>query len=258
MASTINHSHLQTLKTNQLNLNITHNTNTAPKSNQKLLNIFYVNIRSLKNKFTDLKHTLEKDKISYHIIIIIETWLKKDETRFYEMDNYNMHNSVRMRDGGGITIYTHNSLHTNLQYEYTDENNHFIVTHIHKYNLKIAALYNTRNNTFLPQLESILQNNSKCLIFGDINIDLLNYNNVLNSYIDIIDSNGYAILNKLNSNYCTRIANNSKSIIDHILTDKYNYKYLMSINSQCYTDHESITLQIDHKSLKTTPIQHII
>lgn len=166
------------------------------------------------------------------------------------MDNYSMHNSVRTRDGGGISIYIHKSLHANTKFEHTDENNHFIITHIHKYNLNIIALYNTRYRTFLPQLESILENNSNCVIFGDINIDLMNNNNIVNNYLDIIDSNGYAILNKINSNYCTRLALNSKSIIDHVLTDKYNYKYTMSLNSQCYTDHDSAILQIEHQSIK--------
>lgn len=106
MPITTTNQHLKTLITNQQNLEIKHNLNSKPNNNKNLLNIFYVNIRSLKKKFTDLQHTLEKDNIIYKIVILIETWLKKDDIRFYEIDGYTMHNSVRTRNGGGITIYT--------------------------------------------------------------------------------------------------------------------------------------------------------
>lgn len=70
--------------------------------------------------------------------------------------------------------------------------------------------------------------------------------------MDIIDSNGYAILNKLHSDYCTRTTITTKSLIDHVFTNKYNYKYILTLHSQCYTDHDSITLQVKHNSFKST------
>lgn len=170
----------------------------------------------------------------------------------FEIDNYTSYNSVRKnRVGAGISIYILNSICANMNYEFSDNNNNFVIVYLRKLNLKIFAAYNTHNETFLGKLEEILASNKNCIILGDINIDILKNNTQTKNYKDIIISNGYHIINKIKKKYATRIANNTKTIIDHAITDLYNYKHHLLINSHNFTDHESLTLQIKIEKFKS-------
>lgn len=161
-------------QSNTFKTNISHFVNKSLKSDKDLLNIFHVNIRSLKNKFDDIKQMLFNVKNThYHIIILSETWLKKDEIMFFEIDGYTMYTSVRSRIGGGLSVYIHNTIQSDIIYEFNDNNNHFLIIQLYKLNLKIVAIYNTHTTTFLPKLEDILSNNNNCIVIGDMNIDLL-------------------------------------------------------------------------------------
>lgn len=155
-----------TLSNNQITKTVTHYINKPLKIHKDLFNIFHLNIRSLKNKFNDIKHELFKDsKAIYHVIILSETWLKKEETQFFEIDGYTMYNSVRSRIGGGITMYVKNTIQSNQHFEYNDNNNNFLFVNLNQIHIKICSVYKTKNNTFFPILDEILMNNTNCIIF---------------------------------------------------------------------------------------------
>lgn len=80
---------------------ISNRINTKPKPHKHYLNIFYLNIRSIVNKFTELKMYLSMHKeITYHIIVITETWLSEQDTQFYQLDGYHMYSSTRSNRSG--------------------------------------------------------------------------------------------------------------------------------------------------------------
>lgn len=63
------------------------------------LNILYINIRSLRNKLIDLSQFLQYNPNVFHIIILNETWLKKNELEYFNLPHYVSYHSVREKHG---------------------------------------------------------------------------------------------------------------------------------------------------------------
>lgn len=85
---------------------------------------------------------------------------------------------------------------------------------------------------------------------GDTNTDLLKNKN--NAYIQTIEANGYKLLNKINRRFTTRIKTNrynneTRTIIDHIISDIHDYNYTISINNTDISDHKQILMNINTK-----------
>lgn len=239
----------------QTHIKTTHSKHTTPKINDNNLNIFYLNIKSVKNKLDEIKIIMQQSKITFHVIVLIETWLTENDIGMYGLDNYTSYNSVRKtRDGAGISIYVINSLQSNINFEFSDNFNNFITIYPRKFKIKITAAYNTHTKTFLEKLEEILSSNKNGIFLGEVNINLLKNNRTQHTYKEIINSNGYQILNKINKKFATRIAivknKITKTIIDHITSDLYNNQHHMTINSHSFSDHESISLQIKIDNFK--------
>lgn len=73
------------------------------------LTIFYMNIRSAVNKWTDLGAFLVHLNIQPDVIVLTETWLKDSETGMYNLENYAAFHCVRpisgnQGRGGGTAI----------------------------------------------------------------------------------------------------------------------------------------------------------
>lgn len=163
----------------------------------------------------------------------------------FDIDGFNSYHSTRPgRDGGGLSIWISSKYTSECIFEHRDNWNNLLLIYIQQINIKILGIYNTNDNEFLTHFDSILENNQNCIVIGDMNINLLENNNKTMKYTDTIHSNGYHILNKINTSYATRNTNTTNTIIDHAITDIINKNYILSINSHCFSDHESITLQI--------------
>lgn len=193
-----------------------------------------------------MKLYLTKNNIRYDIIIVVETWLKTTDVAMYDIAGYNAYHSIReLKGGGGVSMWISDKYTSNILYEFADLYNHFLMISIKPLNINMLAVYNTNNNTFLDILDELLTNNDNCYVMGDMNIDLLSDDNTYRKYSNIINSSGYNILNNVNKLYSTRKTTNTQTIIDHILTDILSKKYTLTINTHCFTDHESLTLQIN-------------
>lgn len=77
-----------------------------------------------------------------------------------------------------------------------------------------------------------------------MNINLLRTHdsNVI-TYLDLINTHGYSMLNKISSDMYTRPA--SKTILDHALTDIFRYNYNLSILENDISDHSLMVLDIN-------------
>lgn len=74
---------------------------------KKELKILYFNIRSLRNKVEYLEALLyEESYKNADVIVLTETWLGYDETKYINLPNYQGINRCREDSrGGGVAIY---------------------------------------------------------------------------------------------------------------------------------------------------------
>lgn len=186
------------------------------------LRIVYLNIRSLRNKLQELQLTLNEMKEKPHIIVIGETWLKKEEENFFQIDEYEaVFNSRENTRGGGLVMYINKNIkyETILNTEF--EKSHVIVAKLMDYEIKICGYYRspaTKVDTFFEHLEKQLETNENLICLGDTNIDLFKTENKeTNTFLQILEANNYTILNNKNENEYTYNMNEKKSSIESIL-----------------------------------------
>jgi hypothetical protein len=212
--------------------NITYtNERTDRQYTNQHINFLYFNAQSLRNSFVDLKNFIETEKKVYHVLIIVETWLTKDDTAYFNMTGYNAIHSIRdNKKGGGASIYIHENLgNSKVLYENNSHDANFVIASASKLNLKCGAVYrppysslDANNENFLNSLDQVLSSHNNAIFFGDFNIDLLSSNSLVEKYTDCVQANGYLIMNNISFQYPTRIDKRTQrsSIIDHILIDR--------------------------------------
>jgi len=80
----------------------------------------------------------------------------------------------------------------------------------------------------------------KLLVAGDLNIDLLKSDMKAHKLKNIFKNFGLSLINFLP----TRIAENSKTLIDHVFTNLVIDKNSVNTDSVIFSDHEAITLRL--------------
>lgn len=228
------------------------------------LNIIYINIRSIKNKLNDLNTIIKTYKQTIHIIIVSETWLNENETQFYNIQQYESFHSTRSTPAGGVTIYIHKAIKSSIIYNDTTNFNNIlgIQIQINKKKMQIFGIYKQPQSDlthFLTHLETTLRTFTNSIYFGDFNINILKDSNTMRQYMDMVYSNGYIILNKIDNQHITRINNtDGGTIIDHILTDNIssNNTYTIALNDTFISDHRFIHATINQRKPKQTTPTH--
>ena len=111
-----------------------------------------------------------------------------------------------------------------------------------KNNYIFAVIYRHPRNsppTFIEKLDETMnylhQKGNKVYIFGDINLDLnpQQTSSSISDYLQTLDSNGFACL----ITDPTRVTLNSKTIIDHLLTNDCESKLTTGVISCKISDH---------------------
>lgn len=82
---------------------------SLPGADFTVVNVLYMNIRSLRNKIDDVKLLVES-YANIHILIMTETWLYENEVNLFNIPNYRAVHSCREARGGGTVIYIHESM----------------------------------------------------------------------------------------------------------------------------------------------------
>uniref|UniRef100_A0A8D8YSJ2 Uncharacterized protein n=1 Tax=Cacopsylla melanoneura TaxID=428564 RepID=A0A8D8YSJ2_9HEMI len=105
--------------------------------------IIHINIKSLSNKnFNMLKVYLEKIIKKIDIIVLTEINCKNEEMQYYGLENFNMTYKCReKRKGGGILIYTKQSIQVTEKRNITFKQAENIEIEIDNKNLIINAIY---------------------------------------------------------------------------------------------------------------------
>lgn len=232
---------------------ISYNYNTDNNDNK--VRILYLNTQSLKNKIDDIE--LMIFKYNPMIIILTETWLKQNEINYYNFNNFSSFHSVRdnnqstiLQKGGGVSVLVSESVMGHIIFEYKNNFNNVMGINIPCLNINIFGIYisnNPLNNipVFLEELDKIMEKFKNSYLIGDMNINLLNENTLKQTYINIVQSNGFNIINKICPSMPTRkSSSNSPSILDHMITDLLQHKYILNIFPKTIGDHETLLLDI--------------
>ena len=193
----------------------------------------HINKRSLPGSFNKLQSLLAKKKLKPHIISINETWLNSNQkSEFNNLSNYVFISNNRVHSrGGGIVFYVDETLLLSVCDDISIMKKIreilFIDWHVkNQETITIGTTYRSPLNNsishsnFADTLTSLLEitKNSKnhSIIMGDLNYDLLKFDNPhVNDFIQIMyEHKLYPTINKP-----TRITTNSATFIDHIWTD---------------------------------------
>lgn len=181
-----------------------------------------MNIQSIRNKLDEIQCFVKSHDCD--ILCLVETWLDQLETDIYKINNYQAVHSCRRGRGGGAAVYIRNDIKVR-ELETSKENDsiNWICLAVGEDNLKVSVMYkppSISNTELLTFFESILlKYPKKHLIVGDTNLNLLELNNSIKNYKNIIALNNFRIRNEISENMATRVTDHSKTIIDHIIAE---------------------------------------
>lgn len=202
--------------------NITYSNGLA--SYQKSdINCLYFNARSLKKNFQIIEDFISQSELSYHLIVVTETWLFSNETHFYNFPNYNAFHSNRdCSRGGGVAIYVHNNYdNANEIGNKSFNGNNCLAIELLKEKKNICVVYRQPNSstdpsgtTFIDEFNNFLSKYNNAFIFGDFNFNIFETSRITDKYKDSVT------LTRIN------YTNYTSTCIDHIITDQFdNPKY---------------------------------
>ena len=184
-------------------------------------------------------------------MVLAETWLNLQETHLYQISSYNAIHSCRESRGGGVSVYVRDSIKCQeVKNSCKNEELNWVCVTIGETGLKLSAIYRPPSYPVaesLQYLETILQKFPKRhIIVGDFNINLLdskatqtvNYNN-------LVIFNNFTIKNVIREDCATRLTDHSKSIIDHVLTDRaFVACGCINIEDTPISDHRLLTFHL--------------
>lgn len=255
-----------------LNLKIFHNDKFLDKVILTPFNILHLNIQSLRNKLTTFTNFIQFSKTIFHVIVLSETHIKKDESHFFNLPNYQaIHCTREGKLSGGVSIFVRKDfsefdvIHS-LDFEF----NSSLLIELTRPKIKILGIYKYRNcnfSNFTNHLNKVLEEYSNCLVIGDFNIDLFTISSDQNvkRYFDLIVSSGYIFLNPLSEPSRVDITRNSSTLIDHCFSDlplKFSQYEFTCYIDKLFGDHKAFLIAINsnilhtHKNIRNIKITH--
>lgn len=207
------------------------------------LNIFYANVRSLRQNFDKVKLFLCHSTISYDIIVLTESWINESEFKLYNVPNFTGIIQMRHnRRSGGVVVFIRNGL--NYSYNtYFDRNHESILLFLTVDGKKLNLLCTYRNykspiSTYLHFIEGI--KSTVDLIIGDINQDILVLKDESIHYVNFMDSAGLMA----QVEFPTRVTANSKTCIDHCYSKSHVGNVEASPLDIGISDHLCLSIQL--------------
>src|SRR5277367_2616127 len=231
----------------------------------RALHVVLHNVRSINKNFyklSDYLYTLPKLP---QLIILTETWLKKYQTKFFQLPNYiridelrsNTRNNV---EGGGVSIFIHHSIKI-LEYRKISSHNIEALEVIIRPDVEPICLHviyrppppTVKTKKLIQFLEQLLQKPKKCnhhIILGDLNVDLLNPKRAVdikakNDLLNLIAVYGSSQL----VDKPTRISKTTQTLIDHFITNRPDQCKIDKINHISGQDHSLIECLIFYKAI---------
>lgn len=243
--------------------------------------ILYVNIRSAINKWNNFEAYLAQLPISPDIIVVVETWLRESETKFYNLENYVAFHCTREFNmnqgrGGGTSVFVRNipRLLATCCETICFRDSTILIIKLQRLNMHVIAIYRpeqTNRYLFNDKLGELLGMYKHAICIGDINMNLLDDDASIANYRATLLSSGHVLLNSEHPSAGTRNGN----IIDHVFTDLLAFKYCLSNTIFSESDHNKLTLTvkmyerenhsqtdtihvIDYAQIATSPLWNVI
>lgn len=214
---------------------------------EPMLSINYMNIQSVRNKFDELQCFLEKQNCD--ILVLAETWLQRDEVKYFNLEDYNAIHACREGRAGGVSIYIKNHINYKiLQVIDGLSPYNFICIALPELKLEVCGIYRPPRYLFTDFMDSfqniLLNQKNKTIIIGDININVLDGNSDETiEYSNMLTVRNYRIANIINGDNATRISN-TMSLIDHVLINK-NLTCNVSVMDYAISDHKPLTIGVN-------------
>lgn len=130
-------------------LDIKYNLNKIKNNNINdigTLNVLYLNIRSIRNKFTDIQNLIESynftDHFLVHILVLTEIFIYTNQHCIFQLSNYTSHFLSRdSKRGGGVGIYIRNEIASVRLYDLCYFENNFLCVNLPQLNLNFLIIY---------------------------------------------------------------------------------------------------------------------
>lgn len=242
----------------QMNIKISKNKLVCGK-----FNMIYLNINSIQHKLDDLESLIyefnkHNNKKTIHFIALTEVRIEEQQAKFFNIPSYTSFFCTRADGYGGCGLLVHNTLSSNLIDKKSNANIELLSVNIVELSICITVVYKqpaVSSDTFIDTFQNFIDNKKTTIVIGDTNIDLLKDTNSTRCYLDAIVASGLTILNPINAKYATRVAtkrNNdntydtSKTIIDHVITDRIRFSFNLSIAPTEISDHMLLLLSFDN------------
>ncbi|KAL4089448.1 hypothetical protein QTP88_024483 [Uroleucon formosanum] len=279
------------LDSDKTNLHCINEMNERLSNHNNSLNILHTNIRSLNKHIIDLEYLNASLNDKCHIIIASEAWISKEfNPKYFSFCKvfYIEYTKNNFRRSDGLVIFIKNDIiHNTTELIIQDTNCLFTTINFNGHKYGILSLYRSPNgdiNTFLAQFNIVITDitnkhkNTKIIIIGDLNINLLDTTQNTTNYIDILNSLNFTshinIITRPDSNTCldhvfSNIINNSLitiqvTLIDSLISDHYPViTQIIETNSHIHninwnhniTDSNSSNININ---LLTASLQNLI
>lgn len=220
-------------------------------SDNSLLKMIHLNIRSIGKNFDELVVLLEGLNQRFDLIILTET-RNIEDLDLYSIPGYtNFYSEGRHNSNDGVVVFVREDIKVSfIKTTYTENTFVSFDFEVDSYLFSVVAVYRLPSTIVLQFIEELdilvsqIDNNRICIFTGDININILDLNdNIANRYLNILAKNGfYSCINK-----ATRVTTTSKTAIDHVFVRK-PFRHCLSLTPtilQCdITDHYAVLLQI--------------
>ena len=204
--------------------------------------ILHLNTRSIKKHYEELEALISCFQSPPSIICLTESWLTNvDDPNLFKVTNYNTCLSKsRVGRGGGIKIQIRDEV--SLIEELNSDLDESLLAHLKIGDLKIALLvvYNpprANKQNFIFELDNTLENLNdsydRKFVCGDFNINVLDTNRLMSTYLSTLRSNGF----ELSFLEPTRISQNTETCLDHFFLKNLKVQKAFVMENQSYCDH---------------------
>ena len=215
---------------------------------ENYLSMLHFNIRSAPKNMVNFENFLYSLNTEFSLIGLTETWFNNVTADLYDMQRYSsVHNYRTGRTGGGVSIFVKSdiSFHKRCDLCCCDNELECVFIEIEKENFSnnspivVSVIYrppdkdiNKTNEKLLELLNIIFDEKKACILMGDFNVNLLNYETHCKTkdFVDSLFSLSYIPL----INKPTRITRNSSTLIDNIYYNESNPND--SLSGIFYTD----------------------
>ena len=245
--------------------------NSKDRENCRTTSYFHSNCRSLSHNWDSLVELLceiQNDNFNLDFIGLSEVYNCERDNRLKLKGYHDLVVKFRTDDGrGGIGLFIKEEfefkirndiscfiphVYESIFIEIINKNKHMnqIIGVIYRPNTEPKADIDIFTETMIETIDIINNENKKCVLMGDLNIDFLKYGKhaKTNDFIDNLFARGFVP----QITKPTRICKSSATLIDHIITNNTQFPAQNSIILSDISDHYAIIHTVEYGS-RTSP-----